>query len=449
MALSILGLAGIKLYLALLIAMIIVGGGAYTVLDLGAEPYALSDDEDDTFDIDYIEAGQSSMAFTSTPSGASVIIDSDTYTTPTGDIDLNPGAYEYVVTLTDYEGRVALANVEDGKAITLNIALAPVEVESTPDPDATETPTPDGTPDPDATATPIPDGTETATATATPSYEIPFAGIDVRVRAATPFQGVALTGGYDEGEWLAVQGKRLLITDDNVLTLHQVSGYPNGVGDTAIDYTDEVSTSYMEFESAWTWGSNVDFTLTHTGSSDVGFIGSPVSGSFPAPEANNALWEIGVVPVTYGFAFDVVKRVDAAPIIKDNIAEPVGIVSGEWEMASLGSWDPFRDPVIIVYADGTSGSGGNDYDIMNWMFWGPDVVNSAGDWIVGDASSKVVVRANKVIDYTTPGAKTMYVTLIDHHEIGTGDGTIPYMSEYKITYTLGVGGITNTKVTEI
>ena len=446
MALELFGMTGTKLYVALIIALAVIIGGGYTVLGLGAEPYDLSGDDEDTFSIEYVPEGESSISFTSTPSGATVEISGNTYTTPTGDINLNPGSYDYVVSLDDYAITSATATVEDGKAKTLNIVLevAPVSEEPTPTatPTATPTPTPDETPDetPDGTVT------DTPTPVATPEYDIPYSAVDVRIVAGSAFQGVDGTGAYDATHWNKVAGKYLYLTDDNKIKLTQISKWPNGVGNNLIEYNTEVPTGYNEFEHEQTYGGDIDFRLEYTGSSTSGIVGDILLGNFGAPDSANAVVnKINIVPKYYGFVFDVNKRDGAGPEITDEKVEPVGIRGSSWALASLASWDPFTTSAIDVYTGPAQGNFDTKYPVHSFAFWGT-VLDGNDNWIGGDTPARVVVNARDVDNYDTTGKKVLYIRLIDNEQILPASGSIAH---YRIDYTVTLGNIVVDDVTKI
>ena len=446
MALELFGMTGTKLYVALIIALAVIIGGGYTVLGLGAEPYDLSGDDEDTFSIEYVPEGESSISFTSTPSGATVEINENTYTTPTGDINLNPGSYGYVVSLDDYAITSATATVEDGKAKTLNIVLevAPVSEEPTPTatPTATPTPTPDETPDetPDGTVT------DTPTPVATPEYDIPYSAVDVRIVAGSAFQGVDGTGAYDATHWNKVAGKYLYLTDDNKIKLTQISKWPNGVGNNLIEYNTEVPTGYNEFEHEQTYGGDIDFRLEYTGSSTSGIVGDILLGNFGAPDSANAVVnKINIVPKYYGFVFDVNKRDDAGPEITDEKVEPVAIRGSAWTLASLASWDPFTTSAIDVWTGPAQGNFDTKYPVHSFAFWGT-VLDGNDNWIGGDTPARVVVNARDVDNYDTTGKKVLYIRLIDNEQILPASGSIAH---YRIDYTVTLGNIVVDDVTKI
>ncbi|MCK4665980.1 PEGA domain-containing protein [Candidatus Dependentiae bacterium] len=431
-------MTGAKLYAAIIVVLIVLGSGAYVIMDIGAKSYALSGDEDDTFSIDYVNEGESYVSFTSNPSGASVEINDETYTTPTGDIKLDPGSYSYSVSLEDYASANGEVSVEDGKSRTLNIILesAPaLEPGETPIPEPTEgeTPTLDGTPTP----------------TPTEDYDIPFMGVDVRIVAGTPFQGVKFAGAHDEAAWLDVQGKYLYLTKNNEINLKQISKYPNGVGNTLIEYDDDVPTGWNEFEHLQTWGQDIEFRLKYTGSSTTGTIGEILLGHFSAPDSPSAqVMKINIVPKHYGFWFDVQKKDDAGPIIVGNKAEPVGIYGSSWALATIASWDFRTMPVIRI--DVSNSEENLDYDrttykLYNWAFWTPETVDSSGNWIGGEASTRVVIRGSDADNFDSVGSKELYLQLMDQERYGE----VPYMNTYKITYDVSLGNIDNIKVTKI
>ena len=446
MTLEILGMTGAKLYVAILVALLVIGGGIYVITGMGAESYTLSGDEDDTFSIDYVNEGESYVSFTSNPTGALVKINDKTYTTPIDDIKLDPGLYQYSVSLENHATKIGEINAEDGKSLTLNTVL-----ESVPAPEPGETPLATSTeePTPDGTGTPTPDGTGTPTPEPTEDYDIPFMGVDVRVVAGSPFQGVEFAGAHDEAAWLDVQGKYLYLTRNNEINLKQISKYPNGVGNTLIEYNDDVPTGWNEFEHLQTWGQDIEFRLKYTGSSTTGTIGEVLLGHFPAPDSPSAqTMKINIVPKHYGFWFDIQKQDDGAPIIVGNKAEPVGIYGSSWALATIASWDFRTQPVFVVNTGSSAGAKDTQYEVYNWAFWGPDVVDQSGDWIGGEASARMVVRGKDAVDFDTVGSKTLYITLTDIHHV-LEHPTLPYESKYKITYDVNLGNIENVKVTKI
>lgn len=443
MTLEIFGLTGAKLYVALLVALIVIVGGGYSAMGLGAVPYELSEENEDTFSLDYVDEGESSIAFTSTPTGATVEINGNAYTTPTGVINLNPGSYDYMMSLDGYASTSATAIVEDGKAKTLNIAL-----EATPADDATPTPTPEGT----VTATPTPDGTPDSTPTGTPApapteaYDIPYCGVDVRIVAGTAFQGVDSSGAYDAVHWNEVAGKYLYLTDKNTIKLTQTSKWPNGVGDNLIEYDTSVPTRYNEFEHEQTYGGNIDFKLQYTRTDMYGPVGDVLSGSFNPPSSANAVvMKINVVPKSYGFVFDVNKRDGEGPEITDEKVEPVAILRSAWTLASLASWDPFTTSAIDVYTGPAQGNFNNKYPVQSWAFWGT-VLDANDNWIGGETSARVVVRASDADNYDTTGKRVLYIRLIDNEQILPSSGSIVH---YRIDYELTPSYIKNIEVTKI
>ena len=445
MALELFGMTGTKLYIMLIVALAVIVGGGYTVMGLGADPYEISGDDEDTFSFNYVSEGESSISFTSTPTGASVEINGNTYITPTGDINLNPGSYDYVVSLDEYASTSATATVEDSKAKTLNVVLeeAPVDDDA-----PTPTPIPDGTP----TGTPTPDGTPDGTVTDTPTpaptqeYDIPYAAVDVRIVAGTAFQGVDGTGVYDAAHWNEVSGKYLYLTDNNEIKLTQTSKWPNGVGNNLIEYNTEVPTSYNEFEHEQTYGGDIDFRLEYTGTSTTGTIGDILLGNFDAPDSANAMvMKINIVPKYYGFVFDVNKRDGAGPEITDEKVEPVGIRGSSWALASLASWDPFTTSAIDVYTGPAQGNFDTKYPVHSFAFWGT-VLDGNDNWIGGETSARVVVDATDVDNYDTSGKKVLYIRLIDNEQILPASGSIAH---YRIDYTVTLGNIVVDDVTKI
>lgn len=439
MGLEIFGLTGIKLYLAMIVALTVVVCGGYTVLGLGAEPFSLSDDDEDTFSVDNVDDGRSLIAFTSTPSGATVKINDRTYTTPTSAISLSPGAYDYVASLDGYISKGGTANAEDGKSLTLDLSFQ-VSDDTTTTPTATPT---DGA-TPTGTDTTTPTGTPTVAATAEPD-EIPYGGVDVRVTAGTAFQGVKNAGVITEDEWDEIAGKRLYLTDDNTIKLTQVSGWPNGVGTTVIEYNTDVPTRYNEFESEYTYGSNIDFRLEYTGSSSSGLVGDVLIGYFYPPGINQIDMRINVVPKTYGFLIAVNKRDGEGPVIVKDFVYPVAISTNTWSLASIASWDPFTQSAIDVAVGPAQGNFDTTYPIYEWAFWGT-VVDSNHDWIGGETPAVVIVRASDVDNHDTPGTKVMYVRLIDNEQILPESASVAY---YRIDYTVTTGNIVVDDVTKI
>jgi len=438
MALKMFGMAGAKLYVMIIVALAVVVGGSYAVMDIGADPYTLSGEEEDTFSTKYIDEDKSSIAFTSSPSGASVKISGDTYTTPTGDISLSPGAYDYVASLDDHITKSATENVESGKAKTVNIMFEAV----VDDPDATPTPEPDATPDSDATDT----VTGTPTPDATPEDDIPYAAVGVRIVAGTAFQAVDGVGCYSPEHWNDVEGKYLYLTDKNTIKLSQTSGWPNGVGDTLIEYDTSVPTSYNDFEHKQTYGSEIDFRLQYTGTSTTGTIGDALVGSFSPPDSpNDIIMKINIVPKFYGFVFDVNKRDGAGPEITDEKVEPVGIKGSSWTLASLASWDPFTTSVIDVYTGPAQGNFNRKFPVHSWAFWGV-VLDGNQNWIGGETPGRVVVSALDADDYGTSGDKVLYIRLIDNEQILPASESVAH---YKIEYTVTTGYIEDIKVTKI
>ena len=446
MTLEIFGMTGTKLYITLIVALAVIIGGGYTVLGLGADPYELSGEDEDTFSIDYVPEGESSISFTSTPSGAIVKINGRTYTTPTGTINLDPASYDYVVSFDDYASTSATAIVEDGKAKTLNVVLeaAPVDDDATP----TATPTPDDT----VAATPTPDDTPDGTATGTPTpvptveYDIPYGAVDVRIVAGTAFQGVDGVGAYDAAHWNEVAGKYLYLTSKNEIKLTQTSKWPNGVGNNLIEYNTEVPTGYNEFEHEQTYGGDIDFRLEYTGSSTTGTVGDVLLGSFNPPSSANAVvMKINVVPKYYGFVFDVNKRDGAGPEITDEKVEPVAIRGSAWTLASLASWDPFTTSAIDVWTGPAQGNFDTKYPVHSFAFWGT-VLDGNDNWIGGDTPARVVVNARDVDNYDTTGKKVLYIRLIDNEQILPASGSIAH---YRIDYTVTLGNIVVDDVTKI
>ncbi|MCK5643313.1 MAG: hypothetical protein KAJ19_21065 [Gammaproteobacteria bacterium] len=443
MALELFGMTGTKLYIALIVALAVIIGGGYAIMEAGADPFEISGDDEDTFSINYVDEGESSVAFTSSPTGATIKISGETYTTPTGDINLDPASYDYVVDLEGHVGQSATVVIEDGKAKTLNVVLEVV-------PEPTETPTPDETPD--ATPTPTPDETPdetpdgTPTPEPTPEYDIPYCAVDVRIVAGTAFQGVDVAGAYDAAHWNEVAGKYLYLTSKNEIKLTQVSKWPNGVGNNLIEYNTEVPTGYNEFEHEQTYGGDIDFRLEYTGSSTTGTVGDVLLGSFNAPSSANAVvMKINVVPKSYGFMFDVNKRDGEGPEITDEKVEPVAISGSAWTLASLAAWDPFTTSAIDVYTGPAQGNFDTKYPVHSWAFWGT-VLDGNQNWIGGETPARVVVRASDADNYDTTGKKVLYIRLIDNEQILPGSGAIAH---YKIDYTVTNGYVEVDDVTKI
>ena len=444
MALELFGMTGIKLYTALLVALVVIVGGGYTVLGLGAEPYELSGDDKDTFSLDYVPEGESSVSFVSIPSGVTIEINDRTYITPTEEIHLDPGSYNYVASSDGYETEVSIIEVEDGKARRYNLALLPIiaDDDTTPTPDGTPEPTPDGTPEPTLDGTVV----GTPTPVSTQEYDIPYAAVDVRIVAGTAFQGVDGTGVYDAAHWNEVAGKYLYLTDNNELKLTQISKWPNGVGDNLIEYNTEVPTGYNEFEHKQTYGGDIDFRLKYTGSSTSGIVGNILLGNFDAPDSANAMvMKINIVPKYYGFVFDVNKRDGAGPEITDEKVEPVAIRGSSWSLASLASWDPFTTSAIDVWTGPAQGNFDTKYPVHSYAFWGT-VLDGNDNWIGGETSARVVVDATDVDNYDTSGKKVLYIRLIDNEQILPASGSIAH---YRIDYTVSLGNIVVDDVTKI
>mgnify|MGYP000223845686 CR=1 FL=1 len=438
MALELFGMTGTKLYIAIIAMLVVLSGAMYVVLDLGGEPYTLSGEDDDTFSVDYVNEGESYVSFTSDPIGATLEINDKTYITPTGNIELDSGSYSYVVTLDNYVTKMGDINVEDEKSKTLNVVLEsiPLELIETPTPEPTETST--GT----ATGTPTPTGTET--------YDIPFGAVNMRFVAGTAFQGVDTAGAVDEARWLSFAGKTLYLRDRNVIEFSQTSGYPNGVGDTLIEYEDEVSTSFMEFEHLQTYGSRIDWKLTYTGNEDNGFvsIANILAGSIEAPDqAGPMTVKINVVPKSYGFWFDVQKKDDSGPVIVGNKAEPVGIYASSW---ALASWHGFTDPVIYMAVSGAQGEAPTVHEIHGWAFWETYTVDSGGNWVGEEATTRVIIRANDAHDFDRIGEdKVLYIRMYDLVRADAGDDPDSTYSEYKLTYDVDLGNVDNIRVKKI
>lgn len=437
MALELFGMTGAKLYIAIIAMLVVLSGAMYVVLDLGGEPYTLSGEDDDTFSVDYVNEGESYVSFTSNPTGATLEINGQTYITPTGNIELNPGSYSYVVSLDGYVTKTTDISVEDGKSRALNINL---EVAQAPEPE--ETPT----------STPTPDGTDTPTPTPIEEYDIPWGGVDIKFVVGTAFQGVESAGGHDAAMWNEVEGKTLYLHDKNVIELSQTSGYPNGVGDTLIEYEDEVPTAFMEFEHLQTYGSRIDWKLTYTGDEDNGFVSvaNILAGSVPAPnQAGPISQKIVVVPKSYGFWFDVQKEDSTPPTIVDNRASPVGIYVSTWSLASLAFWNRMTDPLITVHTGSSQGDLSTKYELHTWMFWKP-VIDANNNLIEGQESfTRVVVRADDATNFDRTGTdKVLYITLRDVYLLSTSD-YLPYKSEYKITYDVDLGNVENVRVTKL
>lgn len=448
MTLELFGMTGIKLYISMIVGFLLVCGGSYMLVDSMSEPYALSGDEDDTFSVGYVDEGKSYVSFTSSPSGASVKIDDTTYTTPTGEISIVPGSYQYSMSLEGYVTKLDQVSVEDGKSKALNVVL-----EGAPEQEAEETPTPDGTPEstPDGT----PDGTPedgTPTPTPTEQYPIPWGAVDMKFVVGTAFQGVESRGGHSADLWNEVEGKTLYLRDKNTIELSQTSGYPGGVGDTLIEYEDEVPTGLMEFEHYQTYGSPIDWRLTYTGDEDNGFVSvaNILAGSVDAPnQAGPLSVKINVVPKSYGFWFDVEKEDSGPPTIVDNRASPAAIYASSWTLASLAFWDRMSDPLITVHTGSSQGALTTKYELHTWMFWKP-VIDSSNNLIEGQESfTRVVVSAKNAANFDRTGTdKVLYITLRDVYILSTSDD-LPYISEYKITYDVDLGNIENVRVTKL
>ena len=443
MAMEIFGMTGAKLYVALLVALVVIVGGGYTVMGLGAEPFELSGDDEDTFSTTYVPEGESSVSFRSNPSGATVEISGNTYTTPTEKIYLDPGPYEYTASLTDYVDEISTVEVGDGvsREYYLVLEVLPAEdVTPTPTPDDTvaATPTPDGTPDD------TPDGTPTPAAT--PEYDIPYGAVDVRIVAGTAFQGVDGAGAYDAAHWNEVAGKYLYLTSKNEIKLTQISKWPNGVGNNLIEYETSVPTGYNEFEHEQTYGGDIDFRLEYTGSSTTGTVGDVLLGSFNAPSSANAVvMKINVVPKSYGFVFDVNKRDGEGPVITDEKVEPVAIKVSAWTLASLAAWDPFTTSAVDVYTGPAQGNFDTKYPVHSWAFWGT-VLDGNQNWIGGETPARVVVSASDADNYGTTGKKVLYIRLIDNEQILPESGAIAH---YRIDYTVTNGNVKVDDVTKI